>query len=153
MRAGTWPVIVEPPRPAHRENAMLVRRLAVATALLLVPVATACGDGGGTPSTSELSAKIQESEPDMPEEQATCMAEALRDVLPADALREITDADLEGDAEQIDEAAFERVSESDGVRLMGALFECVDLEGLDMGEFDDLDTGDGEDPGQNPFEN
>lgn len=153
MRAGTRTVIVGPPAPCHQENAMLARRLAVAATLFLVPLA-ACGDSGGKPSTGELSAKIQESEPDIPEEQATCMAEALRDVLPADALREIMDADLEGDAEQIDEAAFERVSESDGARLMSAMFACVDLEGFDLDEFDDPDTGaDGGDPGQNPFDN
>lgn len=129
---------------------MLVRRLVAAAAILFVPVAAGCGDGGGKPSTAELSTKIRQEGTGMPEEQATCIAEAMRDILPADALREFMDADLDAEGEPFDDAAMGEVSDEDQGRLMGATFECMDFGDLDLGDFGDVDS---EDPGQNPFDN
>lgn len=133
---------------------MLVRRLAVAAAFLLVPVAAGCGSsGGGEPSTAELSAKIKQSDPDMTDEQATCVADALRDNLPASTLRELMDADLDADPDIFDEAALDQTDPQAAGRLLAAMFPCAglgDFGDLDMGDLD-MEGFDGDGQGESPF--
>lgn len=60
---------------------MSLRALAVATSLLLAPVAVACGGddsyGGPRPSQSDLSDRLQSEVDDITEPQADCIADEL----------------------------------------------------------------------------
>lgn len=65
-------------------------------ALALAVAATACGPSGNAKaSTDELVTRIQEvdANDDLTDAEAECLAEAMRDELPADALEQILGAD------------------------------------------------------------
>lgn len=104
----------------------------IASAFLVVTLATACG-GGGRPSQDEIADGISGTG-DVPSDVADCMAEVVHDSdLSDEAVQAIADGDEDYEPSGDDEQASEDVA--------GEFLECAgDMDLPEMPDLEDLET-------------